>query len=63
MIKTVAPYQLYGYKILELVVESEPIFSSDNYDPTNIPRSSNLVMTEERTHFRAQQQRPSLVMI
>jgi hypothetical protein len=37
-------------KILELVVESEPIFGSDNYDPTSISGSSNPVMAEERTH-------------
>jgi hypothetical protein len=37
MIKTTAPYQLPGYKTLELVVISEPISSSDNYDPTSIP--------------------------
>jgi hypothetical protein len=53
MIKTTAPYQLPGYKTLEIVVISEPIFSSDNYDPTNIPGSSNPVMAEERTHSRA----------
>jgi hypothetical protein len=50
MIKTTAPYQLSGYKTLELVVISEPIFSSDNYDPTSIPEISNPVMAEERTH-------------
>jgi hypothetical protein len=50
MIKTTAPYQISGYKILELVVESEPICSSDYYDLTNVPESSNPVMTEERTH-------------
>jgi hypothetical protein len=50
MIKTTAPYQLPGYKILELVVIYEPISSSDNYDPTSIPESSNPVMAEERTH-------------
>jgi hypothetical protein len=48
MIKTTTLYQLPGYKTLELVVISEPIFSSDNYDPTSISRSSNLVMAEER---------------
>jgi hypothetical protein len=53
MIKTTTPYQLPGYKTLEIVVISEPIFSSDNYDPTNIPGSSNPVMAEERTHSRA----------
>jgi hypothetical protein len=63
MIKTIAPYQLSGYKTLELVVESEPISSSDNYDPTSIPGSSNPVMAEERTHSRAQEQRPSRVSV
>jgi hypothetical protein len=48
MIKTTALYHLPGYKTLELVVEFEPISSSDNYDPTSIPGSSNLVMAEER---------------
>jgi hypothetical protein len=55
MIKTTDLYQLSGYKTLELVVESEPISSSDNYDPTNIPGSNNPVMTEERTHSRARE--------
>jgi hypothetical protein len=50
MIKTTALYQLPGYKTLELVVISEPISSSDNYDLTRIPGSSNPVMTEEKTH-------------
>jgi hypothetical protein len=63
MIKTTAPYQLSGYKTLELVVESEPISSSDNYDPTSIPGSSNTVMAEERTHFRAREQRSSRVSV
>jgi hypothetical protein len=53
MIKITTPYQLLGYKILELVVESEPIFGSDNYDLTSISESSNPVMAEERTHSRA----------
>jgi hypothetical protein len=59
MIKTTAPYQLPQYKTLKLVVESEPISGSDNYDPTNIPVSSNSVMTEKRTHSRAREQRSS----
>jgi hypothetical protein len=63
MIKTTAPYQLPRYKTLELVVESKPISSSDNYDPTNISGSSNPVMAEERTQFRAREQRPSRVSI
>jgi hypothetical protein len=53
------PYQLPQYKTLKLVVESEPIFGSDNYDPTSIPGSSNPVMAEERTHFQAREQRSS----
>jgi hypothetical protein len=44
---------------LKLVVESEPISGSDNYDLTSIPRSSNLVMAEERTHSRDREQRSS----
>jgi hypothetical protein len=63
MIKITAPYQLPGYKTLELVVESESIFSSDNYDPTNISGSSNPVMTEERIHSRAREQRPFCVSV
>jgi hypothetical protein len=50
MIKTTALHQLSQYKTLELVVESEPISGSDNYDPISIPESSNPVMAEERTH-------------
>jgi hypothetical protein len=61
MIKTTALYQLPGYKTLELVVISEPISSSDNYDPTSISGSSNPVMAEERTHSRAREQRPSRI--
>jgi hypothetical protein len=41
MIKIKALYHLPGYKTLELVVISEPIFSSDNYDPTNNGRGNN----------------------
>jgi hypothetical protein len=63
VIKTTAPYQLPGYKILELVVISEPISGFDNYDPTNIPRSSNSIMDEERTHSRAREQRPSRIPV
>jgi hypothetical protein len=63
MIKTIISYQLPGYKILELVVISEPIFSSNNYDPTSISESSNLVMVEERTHSWAQEQRPSRILV
>jgi hypothetical protein len=63
MIKTIAPYQLLGYKTLELVVESEPISSSDNYDPTSIPEISNPVRAEERTHSRAREQRPSRISV
>jgi hypothetical protein len=49
MIKITAPYQLPGYKILELVVESEPISSYDNYDPTSISKSIRAVF--ERPDF------------
>jgi hypothetical protein len=59
MIKTTAPYQLPQYKTLKLVVESEPISGSDNYDPNSISRSSNPFMAEERTHSRAREQRSS----
>jgi hypothetical protein len=63
MIKTTAPYQLSGYKTLELVVISESISSSDNYDQTSIPESSNPVMTEERTQSRAREQQPSRIPV
>jgi hypothetical protein len=63
MIKTTALYHLPWYKTLDLVVESEPISSSDNYDPTSIPGSSNPVMTEEKTHSRARDQRPSRISV
>jgi hypothetical protein len=59
MIKTTALYQLPRYKILKLLVESELISGSNNYDLTSILGSSNPVMTEERTHSRAQEQRSS----
>jgi hypothetical protein len=59
MIKTTALYQLPQYKILELVVKSEPISGSENYDPISIPENSNPVMAEEKTHFRAWEQQSS----
>jgi hypothetical protein len=59
MIKTTTPYQLPRYKTLELVVISKPISSSDNYDLTSIPGSSNPVMAEEITHSRVREQRLS----
>jgi hypothetical protein len=63
MIKITSPYQIPGYKTLELVVESELISRSDYHDPTSIPRSSNPVMTEEITHSRAREQPPSRVSV
>jgi hypothetical protein len=63
MIKITALYQLSGYKTLELVVISEPISSSDNYDPISILGSSNPIMAEERTHSRAREQRPSRIPV
>jgi hypothetical protein len=63
MIKTTVSYQLSEYKILELVVESKSISTSDYYDPTSISGSSNPVMAEERTHSRAREQRPSCVPV
>jgi hypothetical protein len=59
MIKTTPLYQLPQYKTLELVIVSELIFRSDNYDPTSIPGSSNPVMAEERIHSRVREQRSS----
>jgi hypothetical protein len=55
MSKTTVPYQLPGYKTLELIVESELISGSNNYDPTSIPGSSNPIMAEEITHSRARE--------
>jgi hypothetical protein len=48
IVKTTASYQISGYKTLELVVEYEPIFDSDHYDPclTSISESSNPILTE-----------------
>jgi hypothetical protein len=48
IVKTTTPYQISGYKTLELVVEYEPISDSDHYDPclTSIPESSNPILTE-----------------
>jgi hypothetical protein len=65
MIKTIILYQILRYKTLKLVVESESIFSSDHYDPylTSILRSSNPVITEERTHSRAWEQPPICVPV
>jgi hypothetical protein len=63
MIKITALYQISGYKIPELKVESELISNSYYYDPINISRSSNSVMVEERTHSRAREQPPSRVRI
>jgi hypothetical protein len=63
MIKITTLYQIPGYKILELVVESGPIFSYDYYDLTNISESSNSVMAEERTHSRAREQPSSRVPV
>jgi hypothetical protein len=63
IIKIIAPYQISGYKTLELVVESELISSSDYYDPTSIPESINPVMIEKWTHSRAWEQPPSRISI
>jgi hypothetical protein len=40
-VKITALYQIPGYKILELVVESEPISSFDQYNSTSISGISN----------------------
>jgi hypothetical protein len=63
MIKTTTLYQLPGYKTLELVIKTESIFSSDNYDLINIPESSNLVITDERVHSWAWEQWSSRVPV
>jgi hypothetical protein len=65
MVKTTTLYQIPEYKILELVVKSEQIFSSNHYGPcpTSISESSNPVLIEERTHSRAQEQPPTRVPV
>jgi hypothetical protein len=63
MVKTTAPYQISGYKTIEQVVKSEPMFSFDHYNPTDIPRSSNLVVAEERIHFRVREQPRSRISV
>jgi hypothetical protein len=65
IIETTAPYQIPGYKILELIDESEPISSFDHYNPcpNSIPESSNPIQSEERTHSRAREQLPSCVPV
>jgi hypothetical protein len=52
MIKTTIPYQSFGFKTLEVVVESQKFFNTDYYDlyPISIFKSSNLVLTEEIIH-------------
>jgi uncharacterized protein YlxP (DUF503 family) len=56
------------HAVLELLhsqfnISIRAISSYDNYDPTSIPGSSNPVMAEERTHSRAQKQRPSRISV
>jgi hypothetical protein len=65
IVKTTSLYQIPGYKTLELVVESEPIFISDYYDPclTSIPENSNPILTEERTYSRVREQPPTRVLV
>jgi hypothetical protein len=47
MIKITAPYQIPWYKTLELVVEFEPIFSSDYYADINMDEIEDVVDVEE----------------
>jgi hypothetical protein len=61
MIKTTAPYHLPGYKTLELVVESEPISSSDNYDP--ISSSDNYGSESLNNVFRIARQLPICAIV
>jgi hypothetical protein len=53
MIQIIVPYQISRYKTMKLVVESQPIFSSDCYDPylTSILESDNPILADKRTHF------------
>jgi hypothetical protein len=56
MIKAIAPYQLLGYKTLEIVVDSKSstsFYFNDPY-PINILENSNPVPTEEIIHSRAE---------
>jgi hypothetical protein len=59
------PYQIPGYKTLELVVKSQSIFSFDHYDPypTSIPKNSNSVLAEKITHYRVREQPPTCVPV
>jgi hypothetical protein len=63
MIKTTVPYQIPGYKTLELVVESQLVSNSDHYDPcpTSIPKSNNPILVEEITHSQTQEQPPTCI--
>jgi hypothetical protein len=56
---------MFGYKTLELLVESQSISSSDRYDPclTSISESSNTVLIEERTHSQAREQPPTCIPV
>jgi hypothetical protein len=47
MIKITAPYQIPWYKTLELIVEFEPIFSSDYYAYINMDEIEDVVDVEE----------------
>jgi hypothetical protein len=53
------------YKTLNLVVESQSISNSDRYDPcsTSNPRNNNLILAEERTRSRTQEQPPTRVPV
>jgi hypothetical protein len=57
MIKATDPYQFFGYKILELVVDSKSITSSDRYDPylISIFKSSNPILTEKIIQSQARE--------
>jgi hypothetical protein len=65
MVKATALYQIFGYKTLELVVESELISSSDHYDPcpTSISESRNSVLAKERIHSWVQEHLPTCVLV
>jgi hypothetical protein len=65
MVKITAPCQIFEYKTLGLVVESELISSYDHYDlySSSIPESSNPILAKERTNSRAQEHSPSRVPV
>jgi hypothetical protein len=65
MVKTTIPYQSFGFKTLELVVESQKNFNTNYYDlyPISIFKSNNSVLTEKITHSQTPKHPPIHVPI